>query len=65
MSKLNEIEKKTENPQKENMERKNASKREKSKSWEEKNERLLDLVKVLWEIHGTISDIVLIDNLRD
>lgn len=39
--------------------------REKSKSWEEKNERLLDLVKVLGEIHGAISDIVLIDNLRD
>lgn len=65
MSKLNEIKKKTENPQKENMERKNAGEREKSKSWEEKNDWLLDLVKVLGEIHITISDIVLIDNLRD
>lgn len=26
---------------------------------------MFDLVKVLEEIHGTISDIVLIDNLRD
>lgn len=32
VSKLNEIKKKTENPQKENMERKNAGEREKSKS---------------------------------
>lgn len=39
--------------------------REKSKFWEEKNDWLLDFVKVLWEIYGIILDIVLIDNFRD
>lgn len=47
------------------MERKNVGEREKSKFWEEKNDWLLDFVKVLGEIYIIILDIVLIDNFRD
>ncbi|XP_052703520.1 uncharacterized protein LOC128179874 [Crassostrea angulata] len=65
VSKLDVIKENLETKLKENLERKNAEVSKKKIELEKKREQINDLVKFLEDKHGTMSDLSLIDNLRD
>ncbi|XP_052704030.1 uncharacterized protein LOC128180179 [Crassostrea angulata] len=65
VSKLGEIKKNFETKLRENLERKNTEVSKKKLDVEKKREQIKDLLKFLEDRHSTMSDLSLIDNLRD